>query len=190
MVVRVTVGGMSVTVTPMPPPSLITLVNEWGTRPREVAGERGAPYPERGRLDLGIAASHRRGLTDRALARVADRLHPVFAATGARERARLVTELLAACRVRPVSVTTGARTGRAAWAVDTAEQALTAAAALTLRDHLDRHGAARLGVCAGRECVDVYIDASPTHDRRFCSVTCQNRARVAAFRRRARTVSR
>ena len=173
----------------MPPVSLVVLVNEWGTRPRDVAGEGGAAFPERGELELGIPVSHGRKLPDRALVRVADRLHPVFAVDGARERARLVTELLASTRVRPVSVATGTRTGQAAWAVDTAEQALAAAAALTLRDHLDRHGAARLGVCAGHDCADVYIDASPTHDRRFCSVTCQNRARVAAFRRRARTVS-
>lgn len=174
----------------MPVSSLVMLVNEWGARPRDVAGEGATPYPARDGLDLGIPGSQQRRLADRALVRVADRLHAVFAAGAARERARLVTELLAACRVRPVSLTTGARTARAAWAVDTAEQALVAAAALTLRDHLDRHGARRLGVCAGRDCADVYIDASPTHDRRFCSVTCQNRARVAAFRRRARTVSR
>jgi len=31
-----------------------------------------------------------------------------------------------------------------------------------------------------------YIDASPGGQRRFCSVTCQNRARVAAWRQRRR----
>ena len=36
------------------------------------------------------------------------------------------------------------------------------------------------------QCADVYVDASPTHDRRYCSVTCQNRARVAAYRARRR----
>jgi predicted RNA-binding Zn ribbon-like protein len=164
--------------------SLVDLVNEWGTRPRAVAGESGAGYPDPMWLDLAIPSSYARRLSDRALARLADRLHPVFAASGMRERARLVTELLASSGVRPVSVAADGETARAAWAVDTAKHAATAAAALALRDHLDR-----LGVCTGRNCADVFVDTSPTHDRRFCSVTCQNRARVAAFRRRARTAA-
>jgi predicted RNA-binding Zn ribbon-like protein len=168
----------------MEPSSLVLLVNEWGTRPRAVAGESGLPYVGSLRLGLGIAPSYARRLSDRALARLADRLHPVFAASGLRERARLVTELLASSGVRPVSVAADGETARAAWAVDTATHAPTAAAALALRDHLDR-----LGVCTGRDCADVFVDTSPTHDRRFCSVTCQNRARVAAFRRRARTAA-
>jgi predicted RNA-binding Zn ribbon-like protein len=72
------------------------------------------------------------------------------------------------------------------WAVD-AGQALLAAAALALRDQLVEHDPARLGVCADGGCADIYIDASPGAHRRFCSVTCQNRARVAKFRQRRKT---
>ncbi|MFI7320176.1 CGNR zinc finger domain-containing protein [Streptomyces venezuelae] len=43
---------------------------------------------------------------------------------------------------------------------------------------------ARIGTCTGGHCADVYVDQSPGGRRRFCSVTYQNRARVAAFRSR------
>ncbi|MFI1676368.1 CGNR zinc finger domain-containing protein [Streptomyces sp. NPDC020607] len=43
---------------------------------------------------------------------------------------------------------------------------------------------ARIGIRTGGHCADVYVDQSPGGRRRFCSVTCQNRARVAAFRSR------
>ncbi|WP_374119541.1 CGNR zinc finger domain-containing protein [Streptomyces sp. RKAG290] len=46
-----------------------------------------------------------------------------------------------------------------------------------------------MGTCAGERCVDVYIDQSPGGRRRFCSVTCQNRTRVAAFRSRRAAAS-
>ena len=70
------------------------------------------------------------------------------------------------------------------WHVDDPRNALLAAAALTLRHQLAHHDPNRLGVCTGRDCADAYIDASPAGQRRFCSVTCQNRARVAAWRHR------
>ncbi|WP_425554615.1 CGNR zinc finger domain-containing protein [Kribbella sancticallisti] len=44
-----------------------------------------------------------------------------------------------------------------------------------------------MGTCAADGCADVYIDVSARAHRRFCSVTCQNRTRVAAFRRRQST---
>ena len=70
--------------------------------------------------------------------------------------------------------------------MDDPRQALLAAAALTLRHQLAHHDPDRLGVCSGQRCADAYIDASPRQSRRFCSVTCQNRARVAAWRQRKR----
>jgi predicted RNA-binding Zn ribbon-like protein len=71
--------------------------------------------------------------------------------------------------------------------VDEPRDALLAAAALTLRHQLAQHDPDRIGVCTGRNCADAYIDASPAGQRRFCSVTCQNRARVAAWRQRRHT---
>ncbi|GAA3513875.1 hypothetical protein GCM10022220_61690 [Actinocatenispora rupis] len=170
-------------VEPMPLASLVTLVNEWGTRPREVAGEQTRPYPAVAGLDLGVPSGI--DSDDRALTRLADRIYPVFAATGGRERTELLTALLRASGVRPVVHLADGRPA-AGWSVTAPRYAIAAAATLALRDHLARYGGARLGTCAGRDCADVYVDASPTQDRRYCSVTCQNRARVAAYRARQR----
>ncbi|MBL7262152.1 CGNR zinc finger domain-containing protein [Paractinoplanes lichenicola] len=146
-------------VTEMDMAEVVTLVNEWGTRPCRMDGR--APRP---------------GASQTALA---DSLHPIFAASDAATRASLVTSLLQSTAVRPEltpSLT-------AAWAVDDPAQAPRAAAALALRHHLAEHPG-RLGVCADEQCEDVYVDASPAGKRRFCCLTCQNRARAAAFRRR------
>lgn len=42
----------------------------------------------------------------------------------------------------------------------------------------------RLGVCTAAACDRVYIDTSRNGSRRFCSTTCQNRIKAAAFRAR------
>ena len=46
----------------------------------------------------------------------------------------------------------------------------------------DLHG--RLGVCTAGRCDRVYVDTSRNGTRRFCSTTCQNRVKTAAFRAR------
>ena len=172
----------------MSPDVLVWLVNEWGSVPRAAAGEDQAPYPDTGLLAALLAGSGVPSyppelLTDPALRQVADRLHRVFAAPGPEERAGLVNGLLAGTGVRPVLDLAGDHPGEA-WLVDDVRQALPAAAALTLRRRLAGHDPARVGVCSGRRCADAYIDTSPGGQRRFCSVTCQNRARVAAWRQR------
>ena len=103
--------------------------------------------------------------------------------SGLGERVGLVTGLLAGTGVRPSLYLADDRPGET-WLVEDTRQALPAAAALTLRHHLAGHDPARVGVCSGRRCADAYIDTSPGGQRRFCSVTCQNRARVAAWRQR------
>ncbi|HEY6746078.1 MAG TPA: CGNR zinc finger domain-containing protein [Mycobacteriales bacterium] len=151
---------------PLDPAALVALVNDWGTRPRQV-GARDAPGPDAGQIA------------------VADRLHAVFAAGEDPERARLVSTMLAETSVRPELVQEdGALV--AGWSVPAPDDALLAAAALALREHLAVHPD-RVGICADRQCADVYVDASPAGHRRFCSVTCQNRTRVAAFRERRRS---
>lgn len=45
-------------------------------------------------------------------------------------------------------------------------------------------GADRVGTCERPDCGHVFIDVSKNGSRRFCSVTCQNRVKAAAFRRR------
>jgi predicted RNA-binding Zn ribbon-like protein len=167
-----------VLVEPMPPDLLVWLVNEWGAAPRAAAGEEGAPYPDP--APLGAAAGN--------LAEVADRLHRIFAAPHITERVRLLAPLLAETGVRPALILASGLPSES-WHVDDPRHALLAAAALTLRHQLAGHDPARVGVCTGRassgqHCADAYIDASPGGQRRFCSVTCQNRARVAAWRRR------
>lgn len=42
----------------------------------------------------------------------------------------------------------------------------------------------RLGTCSSDDCERVYVDLSKNSSRRFCSTTCQNRVKAAAFRRR------
>jgi predicted RNA-binding Zn ribbon-like protein len=42
----------------------------------------------------------------------------------------------------------------------------------------------RLGICVAANCDRVYVDATKNGSRRFCSVTCQNRTKTAAFRQR------
>lgn len=44
--------------------------------------------------------------------------------------------------------------------------------------------AGRLGVCDATRCDQVYVDLSKNRTRRFCSLTCQNRVKAAAFRAR------
>ena len=172
----------------MAPDVLVWLVNEWGSVPRAAAGEDQAPYPDTGLLAALLAGSGVRDcppevLANPALTQVADRLHPAFAAPDLSERVCLVTGLLAGTGVRPALDLDDGRPGET-WLVEDARQALPAAAALTLRHQLAGHDPARVGVCTGRDCADAYIDVSPAGRRRFCSVTCQNRARVAAWRQR------
>ena len=184
----------AVLVEPMSPDVLVWLVNEWGSVPRAAAGEARAPYPDTDLLAALLAGSGVRdcppaALTGPALRQVADQLHRVFAAADLAERVTLVAGLLAQTGVTPALELTdsgdrpGARPG-ATWRVPAARDALLAAAALTLRHQLAGHDPDRVGVCSGRRCADAFIDASPASQRRFCSVTCQNRARIAAWRHR------
>jgi predicted RNA-binding Zn ribbon-like protein len=42
----------------------------------------------------------------------------------------------------------------------------------------------RLGTCDAADCGRAFVDLSKNGSRRFCSTTCQNRVKAAAFRRR------
>jgi hypothetical protein len=104
---------------------------------------------------------------------------------GSEDEARAigVTALLELTGVRPVLTVGDDGRLMQAWLVEDPGQARRAAAALALREQLtDRPG--RIGVCADRQCADVYVDLSPAARRRFCCLTCQNRARAEAFRKR------
>ncbi|MEU7647249.1 CGNR zinc finger domain-containing protein [Streptomyces huasconensis] len=177
---------MTVTFTEIPLQVLTDLVNGWGTLPREGDGRGDASHRPVSDIapHLGLPAPVSAALTPEALAHAADRLHPVFSAPDAEACARHLTRLLADSGVRPVVRAEDGGKLRAAWSVDDADHALVATAAIALRQYLAAHGFARIGVCTAGNCADVYLDQSPGGRRRFCSVTCQNRTRVAAFRSR------
>ena len=61
-----------------------------------------------------------------------------------------------------------------------------AGSAMGLATLLTTLGADRLGVCAAPGCPGVFIDASPSRSRRYCSERCSSRANVTAFRGRRR----
>ena len=61
---------------------------------------------------------------------------------------------------------------------------LSASCTVCLVDAITTYGWSRLGICAGCDCVDVYLDRANRAPRRYCSATCLNRAKVRAFRSR------
>jgi len=164
----------------LPASTLVELVNGWGTVPRAQGGDRDVPPLAEFIAAHAVPDALADCFTDPTLERVADRLYPVFAAGATAERARLVTTLLATSRVHPALD----NRCQAQWLVPRKQDAVLAAGAVTLHAQLSEHDPERLGTCASTSCADVYVDASPGAHRRFCSVTCQNRERVAAFRRR------
>lgn len=91
------------------------------------------------------------------------------------------------------AVTTGLTTapdGSAHWsfaASQTGIAALRARLLTALAGHLIRHGTTRLGVCQATPCNCVYIDRSRARTRRYCCDQCNDRASIAAYRRRQST---
>jgi predicted RNA-binding Zn ribbon-like protein len=67
---------------------------------------------------------------------------------------------------------------------DTAAQGWAAGCATGLAVVLGTDMYDRLGVCTAPRCDRVYVDVSRNGTRRFCSTTCQNRVKAAAFRAR------
>lgn len=61
----------------------------------------------------------------------------------------------------------------------------TAICAAGLAEMIGDGEAQRLGTCEREDCGRVYVDVSKNASRRFCSLTCQNRVKVATFRERA-----
>ena len=61
----------------------------------------------------------------------------------------------------------------------------TAICAAGLAEMISDGEARRLGTCDRADCGRVYVDVSKNASRRFCSLTCQNRVKVATFRERA-----
>lgn len=166
----------------MPDEALVYLVNEWGSAPRERAGEEHQPFPARAEIliQAGVPRRLRPRYGDEALQRVADLTWPVFAASGRRDRSDILNTRLEQLKVQP-RLEVADEGLRPIWLVPNVANIVLAAAVLTLREHVIRHPE-RVGVCVADRCVDVYLDASPKGERRFCSVKCQVRTRVASHR--------
>lgn len=62
----------------------------------------------------------------------------------------------------------------------------TAICAEGLARMIGTQNAHRLGICVADNCDRVFADTSKNATRRFCSSTCQNRTKTAAFRARKR----
>ncbi len=168
----------------MPLDTLVALVNGWGVEPRRAAARSDVP-PLAGHVDrAGVPTSVADALTDTELIRFADTVFGIFASDGTAARVAAVSGLLTTIDVRPDVLLEDGEV-RPTWWAD-ADDALLAAALLALRAQLADEDPGRLGVCVDGGCADIYIDVSPAGRRRFCSVTCQNRARAAKYRRARR----
>jgi predicted RNA-binding Zn ribbon-like protein len=64
---------------------------------------------------------------------------------------------------------------------------IAAEAAMAFLDLIRGDALDRLRVCAAADCLDVYVDLSRNRSKRYCDVTCGNRANVIAYRQRRRT---
>jgi predicted RNA-binding Zn ribbon-like protein len=171
----------------MPLDTLVGLTNGWGAEPRRAGARSDVPARADFVHHAGVPPSVADKLTDPALIHFADMIFGVFAADGTAARVAAVSGLLTSIDVRPDLAMSGREVQQTWWAGS--HDALLAAALLALRNQLSEDDPTRLGICVDGGCADIYIDASPAGRRRFCSVTCQNRARAAKYRRTQRTVS-
>jgi CGNR zinc finger len=173
-------------VSALPLELVVVMVNEWGTAPRLAADEQNAPYPDFGALiatrGLDSVATVNRP-SDGEVTAVADALFPIFAAPNEDATVTRLNDVLDRSGSHPRLVRSG-RNLEEAWATDTSRQLLSAAVLSVYRQLLDWGDARRLGTCTAARCVDVYVDSSSAGRKKFCSLGCQNRNRVAAFRAR------
>jgi predicted RNA-binding Zn ribbon-like protein len=161
-------------------------------------GAHGRPYlpPTGAALPAAVTAALRAGRQDtrEVSAReaagfpvAAQALRAVFDAVAAGrtdDAARLVNEMLARTGARPRLD----RHDGEPWhlhfhgAEDSLATSWAAGCATGLAVVLGTDQQGRLGVCAAPRCDRVYVDTSRNATRRFCSVSCQNRVKAAAFR--------
>jgi predicted RNA-binding Zn ribbon-like protein len=159
---------------------------------------RGRPYlpPEGTALPAAVTAALRAAPRDPPQATpqeaagfpaVARELRTVFEAAAAGRTdaaARLINEMLARHGARPRLD----RHDGEPWhlhfhgAEDSLVTSWAAGCATGLAVVLGTDQQGRLGVCAAPRCDRVYVDTSRNATRRFCSVSCQNRIKAAAFR--------
>jgi len=163
------------------------------------AGEaHGRPYapPEGGARPAAVTAALRAGRRDTRevspdeaaeFVGVAEGLRAVFDAMAAGRpdaAARLVNDMLAATGARPHLD----RHDGEPWHLhfhgveDSPVTGWAAGCATGLAVVLGSDLQGRLGVCTAPRCDRVFVDTSRNATRRFCSTSCQNRVKTAAFR--------
>ncbi len=157
---------------------LVVFVNAYSPQARAAAGED-AVRPEDADRDQPALASR---ATTAEKAQLAERLWPVFTGPALDSRVAALDALIAASRLEP-HIDAGGHLTWTSTLGGTLDQ-LTASSAVCLIEAIGTHGWGRLGACDGRDCVDVYLDRAGRAPRRYCSATCQNRAKVRAFRSR------
>jgi predicted RNA-binding Zn ribbon-like protein len=126
------------------------------------------------------------------LAKLAGRLRPVFLAAedGATDGvAELVNALLADYRSAPKLSRHDGEPWHLHFTSAVAGTEWGAGCATGLAVVVDSQATGRLGVCRAEGCDRVYVDVSRNASRRFCSESCLNRTKVAAFRARARATT-
>jgi predicted RNA-binding Zn ribbon-like protein len=183
---------------------LVAFVNDYAAEPRLRGGEKVRPYPNLTQLaataPVALHLVTGVGTTDvrKPLVDLADRLYEVFAKAPA-EPGSALEAVNALLREGPVAPhLSWSKDGSvAAWRLpagskseDRAIRTLQAACALALYRWLVGRGSLdRLGVCNAHRCADVYVDVTQATSRRYCSPGCANRAKVAAYRARVRSVA-
>ena len=121
-----------------------------------------------------------------SLSFVAADLRAVFAAGSVDEAAHLINEMLSRTGARPMLE----RHDGEPWHMHfhAADESLVngwaAGCATGLAVVLSGELYDRLGVCTASRCDRVYVDTSRNGTRRYCSTSCQNRVKTAAFRAR------
>ncbi len=177
--------------------SLVNTLTDGEARGRPYAAPRGAELAEA----IDAAVSHAAASLPRTIdAAQADYL--VAAAQGMREvfqamqdgrlddAATTVNRLLRDSGARPRLDRAAGEDGGAPWqlhfhgANDSFAAGHSAGCATALALAVGGSLAGRLGVCRADRCDRVYVDTSRNAARQFCSTSCQNRTKAAAFRAR------
>lgn len=178
--------GYNWTMRPVPTLDLtwmIDAVNEFSDQARAAAGEEGLPYPDPSRIagqppEAGLLQQDR-------LVAAATKIYPVFAlAHEGQPIAPCLNRLLD--ETRPSPRLDGATL---TWVAEHGDDRLDTAMTLAVMSFYLEHGQARLGLCSGARCADVFADVSRAGRRRFCSNTCLNRFKVNEHRARKREVT-
>lgn len=158
---------------------VVEFVNEFSDPTRVAAGEQDEPYPKLSVPDRLLANQLR---PTAELVRAANELHAIFdAAARGRPAGDAINAILDRARPWQRAIPTGI-----GFAVTDSHDVFPAACALATLRWIATRGTKAIGVCDAGHCADVFADASAAGNRRFCSVICSNRHRVARYRARQR----